>query len=437
MARINVPRYNQPNAPKTHEGAPAKFITPEQQLRRSVMSCMLWEDTFYEDGVSISDRISELIHKVDPNKVSEMAIEARTKMKLRHVPLLMVREMARAGRSARLKVAETLSKVVQRPDELTEFLAIYWKDGRQPLSAQVKKGLAQAFVKFNGYQLAKYNRDGAVKLRDVLFLSHAKPLDEAQAKIWEMLVKGELEPPDTWEVNLSAGEDKKTTWTRLLKENRLGGLALLRNLRNMQQVGVDGSLIIEALQRMRVDIILPFRFISAERYAPHLAEYIENALFNSIRGRSKLAGKTLLLVDSSASMQDRVSGKSQITRWDAAVGVAILCRELCERVIVYDFAGEPIPVPNRRGFALRDVIRKPHNGTNLDDAVICANEQNADRIICITDEQSHQRVRDPNCARAYIVNVASYQNGVGYGKWTHIDGWSESILDYISTVELQ
>ena len=30
---------------------------------------------------------------------------------------------------------------------------------------------------------------------------------------------------------------------------------------------------------------------------------------------------------------------------------------------------------------------------------------------------------------------SSYQNGVGYGKWTHIDGWSESVVDYIRTLE--
>jgi len=31
--------------------------------------------------------------------------------------------------------------------------------------------------------------------------------------------------------------------------------------------------------------------------------------------------------------------------------------------------------------------------------------------------------------------VASYKNGVGYGKWTHIDGWSVSVIDYIRTLE--
>jgi len=33
------------------------------------------------------------------------------------------------------------------------------------------------------------------------------------------------------------------------------------------------------------------------------------------------------------------------------------------------------------------------------------------------------------------VNVASSRNGVGYGKWTHVDGWSEAIVDYIAELD--
>jgi hypothetical protein len=36
-----------------------------------------------------------------------------------------------------------------------------------------------------------------------------------------------------------------------------------------------------------------------------------------------------------------------------------------------------------------------------------------DRILVITDEQSHDRVPAPN-GRGYVVNVASARNGVGY-----------------------
>jgi hypothetical protein len=35
----------------------------------------------------------------------------------------------------------------------------------------------------------------------------------------------------------------------------------------------------------------------------------------------------------------------------------------------------------------------------------------------------------------YVINVASNRNGVGYGEWTHIDGWSEAVVDYIAELE--
>src|SRR5215471_1238120 len=157
MAKLNIFKMGKlTNSLRTHEGAPAKRISAEQQLRRSVLACMLWEDQFYEDGVEIAGRIRELVPKVDASRVAALAVEAREKMKLRHAPLALVREMARHA-SHRAWVAEILQRVIQRADELSEFVAIYWKDGKAPLSAQVKKGLAGAFTKFDGYALAKYN----------------------------------------------------------------------------------------------------------------------------------------------------------------------------------------------------------------------------------------------------------------------------------------
>ena len=148
-------------------------------------------------------RIHELVPQVEAAKVAALAVEARERMKLRHAPLLLVREMARHATHRGL-VAETLARVIQRADELSEFVAIYWAGGRQPLSAQVKKGLAAAFCKFDEYALAKYDRAGAVRLRDVLFLSHARPVDDGAGRLWKRLVANELATPDTWEVALSA-----------------------------------------------------------------------------------------------------------------------------------------------------------------------------------------------------------------------------------------
>lgn len=417
----------------THEGAVAKIINPELQLRRSVMSCLLWEDSFYEQGEDIAERIKTLVHANTPSVVSAMAIEARSKMNLRHVPLLLCRELARHKKKSMLSV--TLEQVIQRADELSEFLSIYWKEGRQPLSAQVKKGLAKAFNKFSEYDLAKYNRDEDIKLRDVLFLCHAKPKDDEQAELWKRLIDGKMETPDTWEVALSAGVDKRSTWERLIKENKLGALAFLRNLRNMKEVGVNESIIFEGLSKIKTERVLPFRFVTAARYAPQWEDKIEAVMMKCLSEQEKLKGKTVLLVDVSGSMNDVMSGKSEATRIDTACGLAILLREICEDVSVYTFSDNLVLVPPRHGFALRDAINgsQNHHGTCLGGALNSLKEQ-YDRLIVITDEQSHDRVPNPK-GKGYMINVASYKNGVGYGSWTHIDGFSESVIKYIIELE--
>ena len=76
----------------------------------------------------IAERIAKLVPAVDPEACAAIAVEAREAMKLRHAPLLVVREMARHPTHRGL-VADTLARIIQRPDELTEFLAIYWADG--------------------------------------------------------------------------------------------------------------------------------------------------------------------------------------------------------------------------------------------------------------------------------------------------------------------
>jgi hypothetical protein len=425
----------------THEGARATATDAFRNLKRSVLTCLLWEDAFYEKGSEISQRIAELIPTVKPEQVAALACEARDRMQLRHVPLFLIAELSKLKGNGAL-VASTLAHVIQRADELAEFLAIYWKDKKHPLPAGVKRGLAAAFKKFDAYRLAKYNRDSKIKLRDVLFLVHAKPKDEEQAALWKKLVAGELEIPDTWEVALSAGKDKKETFERLISEKKLGGLALLRNLRNMEQAKVDENLIRERLTE-GAGRALPFRFVTAARYAPRLEDAIEKAMFAGLEELTGLAGRTGLLVDVSGSMDAAISGKSETTRIDAAAGLAILLREKVEGAEVATFSNHVVTLPARRGFALRDAINlsQQHGGTELGGALAALRGMtpwhNLDRLIVITDEQSHDRVMSPWCKRAYIVNVAPYKNGVGHGNgWQHIDGWSEHVIDYIRESEL-
>jgi hypothetical protein len=156
--------------------------SPETRLRS-----MLREMRSGSRDDVLMSRIAELVPLVDAKTVAALAGEARKNDALRCAALVLVREMARHATHRRM-VAEALCQVIQRADDLCEFLSIYWREGRAPLSAQVKKGLAAAFPKFDESQLRKYLRSGRVELRDVLFLSHAKPRDAAQASVWRKLI---------------------------------------------------------------------------------------------------------------------------------------------------------------------------------------------------------------------------------------------------------
>jgi hypothetical protein len=135
-------------------------------------------------------------------------------------------------------------------------------------------------------------------------------------------------------------------------------------------------------------------------------------------------------------MSDKISEKSDLIRLDAACGVAMIARELCEDVRVFTFNNSEKEIPNRRGFALRDAIGSPMGGTCLGNSLtniqkICS----YDRIIVITDEQTSDTLPEPLGKFNYMINVASNKNGVGYGKWIHIDGFSEGVIKYIQEIE--
>lgn len=423
----------------THGGATAaRHVSPLAQLRRSVLSHMLFEGEFYEDGRTAVERIVEHSRAVTPHELSAVAIEARVVHHLRHVPLLLATVLADTGRGVPGLVSATLPHVIARADELGEFVALYWRDGKKPLSAQVKKGLAKALLNFDEYQLAKYDRATKVRLRDVLFLVHAKPDSPERAELWQRLASNELKTPDTWEVALSAGADKKDTFERLLNEKNLGYMALLRNLRGMTNANVDIGLIVASIRARRgAERVLPFRFVAAARACPQFEPVLDAALVASIADMKPLEGRTLVLVDVSGSMDVQLSRRSDLTRMDAACTLASI---IPGDVRMFSFSNGMVEVPPRRGMAGVDALKRSqaHSGTALGEAVSCAHRHVPhDRLIVITDEQSTGKlpVPDPVAKHAYMINVASARNGVGYGKWTHIDGFSESVLKWIAAHE--
>jgi hypothetical protein len=445
MGSLNSTRRG--TGPRTHEGGPASIVKPIEQLRRAVMTCLLWEDQFYIDGKGIADLVKELVGKVSAEEAREVLRQAKWDNKLRHMPLYLLTLMAERGWLRK----EDVASVITRPDDMTELLVLYWKDGKKPLDHQLLKGLALAFGKFDEYQLAKYSRDKAVKLRDVLRLARPKPKNDAQSDLWKRLLNDELKTPDTWEVAISAcgsnAEKKKTEFTRLLTEketdtktgkewNKLGDLAFLRNLCKMNEVGVSEDVICKSFEDRHWGWIIPYQFITAAMHNPMLEDMLEQAMFKCLGEQEMIEQKVSLLVDVSGSMDAPLSGKSEVNRRDVAISLAVLFREVCKDVKLYTFNEHLTEIPPRRGFALRDYILKHFGGgTSMWNAVRqAAKIRKNDVMVVITDEQTMDSgtFADTNANLLVIINVASYKNGIGYGKGViHIDGWSDSVISYL------
>jgi hypothetical protein len=207
------------------------------------MSCLLWEDEFYEDGQAIAKRILETVKLVPFDEVCKIAVEARTDMKLRHVPLLLVTALTehpnRNEKQYEGLLRHTVTAVIQRADEMAELLSIYWRKefgGRRPVANAITRGIADVFPSFIERALFRYDkRDAAIRMRDVMFKTHPKPLSPSQKVTFEKIIAGESKTFGTWEDKLSEGEgaktddEKRARWEVMLAEHSLGGLALTCN----------------------------------------------------------------------------------------------------------------------------------------------------------------------------------------------------------------
>ena len=425
-------------------------------LRRLTLANLLWEDAAYSDGKRIAEEIKRLIPLCSAEDVYTVALAARTLQKLRHTPLFLASEMCKYPEH-RLFVADLLPKIITRADMLTDFLAIYWKDGKKPIANQAKKGLAEAFHNFNAYKLAKYDRNAAIKLRDVMFLVHPKPWDEKEAELFKMVASRTLPIPETWETMLSAGKDKKETWTKLIMENKIGGLAFLRNLRNMKEADVDKKVIKYGFENLKASMLLPMNFLQAARMNPEFERDIEDAMITSWSNLPKVPGRTLFILDASGSMSARLSIRSELTRFDAAKAMAMLAANQCEDFELVVTAGSDYTRTHKS-----EVIKYPSKGFNLlkqiDEAnyevgnggiftrqcLEWAREQftgEFDRIIIFSDSQDcdypDKRIPKPFGKYNYICDISSELHGVNYrGIWdAEISGFSEHFLTFIAAYE--
>jgi len=474
-----------------HENAVAFSMTPESELYATVVTSSL-ANTFYEGADERVERIGKLISKSNPEFVAKLAVYARTEMNMRSVPLVLAVELAKRT-SGNALVSKTVKGVVKRADEITELLAYYqmtnMRSGAKKLnklSKQVQKGLAHSFNTFDEYQFAKYDRSGAVKLKDALFLVHPKAKDENQQALFNKIASGTLSTPYTWETELSGVGQRdfdgkkaklsamKQTWEELIDSGRLGYMAALRNMSNMLLYDVSDEHI-----RKVCDLLsdakavanskqLPFRYLSAYRELAGnstnksimLCKALEAAVTQTagnIKGFDRTAS-VVIACDVSGSMYKNVSAKSSVRLFDVGLVLAMLLQSRCKNVQVGMFGDrwKIIDVPslnilaNVQEFYKREgEVGYATNG-HLVIYDLLTRGVIVDKVMIFTDLQlwntsgspirsvwkAYKRINP--AAKLYLFDLAGYGTTpvqMKEGDVYLIAGWSDKIFDVLQAIE--
>lgn len=473
------------NRTTTYEGAPATFVPDaKEDLVRRVFTTFVNEPKFYGNVQNQTQELINLLQKViekDPYFVAKLAIYVRNELYMRSITHMIVGELAHSN-AGKPYVKEVLYAIAKRPDDLVEVLAYYLATYGKPIPNSLKKGLAKAFAKFNEYQLQKYNRKKEVELKDILCLTHPKPLNFKQADMWKRLLEDSLEIPYTWETELSAKGNTKEVWEALIESDKVGYMALLRNLRNILAADPDNiTKVINRIQdpeAVKLSKQLPFRFYSAYRELSRdeklgfsyrffdtakkhpvsfntslVLESLEKALEYSLVNLETIPGRTVLVNDDSGSMTfSTISKHSSIRPAEIAGLMMAISHRLCERAITSSFSS-----------TYRIVSLNPSNGILANTKKVTENCQGgatymerifqylsaqnivADRIIIFSDNEAHGHPHRawlnyknnvaPH-AWLHLIDLAGYGHQVFYGdNVSYTPGWSEKILKFIPLIE--
>lgn len=309
-------------------GGQAHKMSPKLEFASALLTNFT-TDTFYrkaEDNVKTVAAMAKGL--TDPLFAAKAAIFTRKMNGLRSVSHIVAGELAtRTDVKGLPWLRRFYRQVVMRPDDITETLAyLKAKDPKlRKLSNALKRGFGDALTGFDHYQLAKYLRtDRDPNLIDAVNLLHPKSTDALKA-----LMTGTLKPAETWEVKMTqAGQKAKSeglseaaktelkgqAWASLITEKKLGYLALLRNLRNIQAEAPEAMpLALQFLvdpRQVEKSMVFPFQFLTAiETLGSSATSQVKKALNSamelSLRNVPVFEGPTLIAVDNSGSMAGR------------------------------------------------------------------------------------------------------------------------------------
>ncbi|KOA19210.1 hypothetical protein CLHOM_23160 [Clostridium homopropionicum DSM 5847] len=445
-------------------GHEAYEMKSKEKLVTQVLTSLFNEDKFYGDNSETLVQTVREVIKEDPRFVANLCIYARKEMHLRSISHVLIGELARF-QSGKAYVRRAMNKSIERVDDMTEILSYYINTYGKPIPNSMKKGLSDRLSTFDEYQLAKYNRDGSVKIKDIMCIVHPKAKDEKQNDMYKRLLEGKLETPITWETQLSARGNSKEVWEELIENKNLGYMAMLRNLRNIIKANVSNiNKVYEFLaekHNVEKSKLLPFRYYSAYKMlmregigTSRIFDTLETAIKHSTANIEKLLGKTLISADVSGSMNCPISKKSNMTCAEIAVLMMALANYICEETITTTFDTN-IYMSNLSTsngiIANANSIRVQGGGTDISLSIryLLRNKIFVDRIIILSDNEINRGYRV--VCQKYVdeyrrkINPEVWIHAIdmqGYGtqqfsgnKVNLIAGWSEKTLDFINKVE--
>lgn len=371
-------------------------------------------------------------------------------------------------------ITRNLAKAgILRADEPGEALA-YWhtKYGRN-VPIPVKNAIAdKAKELYNERALLKYDTDShAFRFGDVIELTHPNPgapwqsdllkyaIDRRHGRNYgipttlEMIIQNSLlrsiaisgEGLDVlldpnrvraagmnWEDVLSLVGDKLrklVLWKAMIPS--MGYMALLRNLRNFDQAEIPdhlATIIANKLsnpQEVAKSRQLPMRFLSAYQNSPSLrwGWALEKALGHSLGNVPELPGRTLILVDTSASMNNVFSRQGSLRRWDVASLFGIALAKRCQDSDLVSFSTWTKLFQPQAGESVLSMWNRWKGSYNLNSGTqtveaLRERYNRHNRVVIITDEQAHRaywgaEVIDsvPHHIPMHTINVAGYQMG--------------------------
>jgi hypothetical protein len=326
----------------------AQFVKPSvQQLFELFTTTLFGKDTFYEAEYTKLTRVRSAIKDVlrdhgleGAEYISNVILFARKSMNMRTMPIAMTVELASALRDMGIdtsfskRLRELTGQVISRADELCELyayaLTIFGGRGKLPIA--MRKGVADAFNKFDAYQLAKYNSGyKAVSMKAVLRDVHPVPHNNIQSKIYKQIMAGVLPPANTWDLALTQNgmlppglrKSPKEIWTELALRSgpgEVGYMALIRNLRNIVEAQCSYPVIAHVANRIKdkSEVTrskqLPWAFINAfdagvqANFPGTLQFAITKACDLALDNIPKLGENVWIILDSSKSMMSKPGG---------------------------------------------------------------------------------------------------------------------------------